>query len=449
MDFTHSGVFSQKVKEFYWTVTRAVGLGFLHDGSRIKPKPQKIHKKGLLGLGASSPSGIAEVLCTAHSALDSARTALLERHSDISVLRRFVWNVLLGLPIVTLGVSYRLYQASRWASHAAETGLGGRPIRFLSRILRSPRSVSSSSADAAASAANSTVRAVTGCPAVIVPPAQKTLSALICNYNDSAFIGTAIAAMAAQKRLPDELLIMDDGSTDNSVAIMTQYADKYPWIKIYKRETNAGYISGISELTAIAKGDFIHRGTSDDYALPNFVSLTMEQAERHPQVGIVSGELLNRNESHTGTVHIARRDWRSGYVSPEIYLHDYLECSEPSCTLAPSTIFRRAVIDEVGGWRRDLDIWDVSFVLQAAALKYGMCYVNAQVYTWVDRPRRWTANTNVDLAKTARMCLRYYELMCSPEFRPLFGETFPRQWLKSNLNQGVHALYENTVRQFG
>jgi glycosyltransferase involved in cell wall biosynthesis len=307
----------------------------------------------------------------------------------------------------------------------------------------------SASADTAASPTNSSAPAVIDGPAVIIPPTRKTLSALICNYNDGAFIGTAIAAMAAQKRLPDELLIMDDGSTDNSVDVMTWYADKYPWIKIYRRETNAGYISGISELTAIAKGDFVHRGTSDDYALPNFIALTMEQAERHPQVGIVSGELLNRNESHTGLVHIGIRDWESGYVSPEVYLHDYLERSEPYCTLAPSTIFRRAVIDEVGGWRRDLDIWDVSFVLQAAALKYGMCYVDAQVYTWIDRPRRWTANTNKDLAKTASMCLRYYELMRSPEFRPLFGETFPCQWLKCNLNQGAQALYESTVDQFG
>ena len=44
MNSTHSSIFSQKLKEFYWTVTRAVGLGFLHDGSVAK------HRTGLLGV---------------------------------------------------------------------------------------------------------------------------------------------------------------------------------------------------------------------------------------------------------------------------------------------------------------------------------------------------------------------------------------------------------------
>ena len=44
MDSPNSSVFSQKLKEFYWTVTRAVGLGHLHDGSSNK------HQNGLLRL---------------------------------------------------------------------------------------------------------------------------------------------------------------------------------------------------------------------------------------------------------------------------------------------------------------------------------------------------------------------------------------------------------------
>src|SRR5208283_5787415 len=36
MDYTNSSIFSQKLKEFYWAVTRAVGLGILHDGSVYK-----------------------------------------------------------------------------------------------------------------------------------------------------------------------------------------------------------------------------------------------------------------------------------------------------------------------------------------------------------------------------------------------------------------------------
>jgi len=44
MEFTRSSILSQKLKEFYWTVTRAIGLGYLHDGSGGK------HRNGLLRL---------------------------------------------------------------------------------------------------------------------------------------------------------------------------------------------------------------------------------------------------------------------------------------------------------------------------------------------------------------------------------------------------------------
>jgi len=51
VDSIISSVFSQKLKEFYWTVTRAVGLGFLHDGSGYKHLKRLLKlRKSLLGL---------------------------------------------------------------------------------------------------------------------------------------------------------------------------------------------------------------------------------------------------------------------------------------------------------------------------------------------------------------------------------------------------------------
>lgn len=283
-------------------------------------------------------------------------------------------------------------------------------------------------------------------PAPMSPPQPQTLSALICNYNHARYLPDAIDAVLAQRRLPDELIIMDDGSTDDSSSVLQRY-EHYSWIKIVRKTKNEGYIKGINDLTALARGDFIHRGTSDDYMLPNFVSDLMEQAERYPKVGIVSGKMSNATEGSPARSVIGINGWSTGYKSP-LQFRRYLEMSDPTCTLAPSTIFRREVVNELGRWRADLDIWDVSFTLQLAALRYGAAYVDAPVYTWVHRPAGWTRTTNKNAEKVQAMFARYYELMRSKEFKEDFGTVFPDLWLRANFHLVAETQFETMVKSF-
>ena len=222
-------------------------------------------------------------------------------------------------------------------------------------------------------------------PAILSVPERRTISALICNYNHAEYLDNAINAVLMQTRRPDELLLMDDGSTDGSFAIMQRHAGKHPFIKAFRKERNEGYIKGIQQLTALAKGDYIHRGASDDYMLACCVEELMGQAERHPESGIVSGVLLNLCEADGRLDILNVPGWRTGPIEPERYRREYLEAGDPRRSLAPSTIFRRDAVNALGGWRDDLDSWEVTFLLHAAALKYGMCYVERPVYTWLSR----------------------------------------------------------------
>jgi glycosyltransferase involved in cell wall biosynthesis len=260
---------------------------------------------------------------------------------------------------------------------------------------------------------------------------KQTLSALICNYNHAHFLPDAIEAILGQTRLPDEILLMDDGSSDNSWEIMQSYAARDQRIQIFRKEKNEGYIPGINELTERATGDFIHRGASDDAMRPRFVEFMMHGAERRPDVGIVSSVLLNRKEDETRVTAVGIPVFDTGYVTPESVLKDYMEKSDANTTLSASTIFRRDVVNELGGWPVDLGIWDVSYILQAAALKYGMYYVDAPLYTWVDREQGLTRRDNSDLLKSLAVCARYFERMAAKENGLLFGDFFPIYWVNT------------------
>ncbi|MGH8670739.1 MAG: glycosyltransferase family 2 protein [Burkholderiales bacterium] len=369
---------------------------------------------------------------TASGAPLSISSALFEAHGLVSRClkritfemrqpKRFVAQVLLGFPKISLELSARAHQA---IVRMLQRGLARTIFKVLLRV---------SGRRAGISAPKVSVIGDRQKLPVAGHGERKTISALICNFNHAKYIATAVEAVIAQTRRPDELLIMDDGSTDDSFDIIKRYADKYSWIRAFRREQNKGYISGISELTKIATGDFIHRGASDDYMQPRFIAMTMEMAERYPTVGIVSTALTSFNEQSGFTSVLDIPWWNTGYQSPHQFLHDYLEVADPRSTLAASTIFRKAVVDELGGWREELDTWDVSFVLQAAALKYGMVYIDVPAYTWCYRRGAWTHSSNINEAKAIPVCRRYFALMHSPEFRDLFRDVFPGLWLRANL----------------
>jgi len=62
---------------------------------------------------------------------------------------------------------------------------------------------------------------------------KSTLSVIMSNYNHSRFLPEALDAIVNQSRQPDEFIIIDDASTDNSVEIIQSYASRYPFIKLY------------------------------------------------------------------------------------------------------------------------------------------------------------------------------------------------------------------------
>jgi len=274
---------------------------------------------------------------------------------------------------------------------------------------------------------------------IVAPTAQpaafprRTLSALMCNYNHARYIEKAITAVVTQSRPPDEYLILDDASTDDSVAVIERFAARFPFIKLVRKHKNGGNSRGINELVEMATGDYIHQGAADDFMLPGFIEQAMRLAEEFPHAGIISGEMIHHYEDTGEVLKVEIPGWTTGYVSPEKYLHEYLEVGDPTCTLSATTLFRRDAFLSAGGMRPELGIWDVSFVLQASALRHGMCYLNAPVYTWVCRPSGLTRKENVDLGRSVETYQNYARLMRSPEFRDLFSEKFVRMWLLANM----------------
>lgn len=95
---------------------------------------------------------------------------------------------------------------------------------------------------------------------------RNLISIIIPVYNASAFISNTIDNLLAQE-VEKELLLVNDGSTDNSLNILNDYAQKYSCIKVLN-QTNQGVSSARNHAIEVAQGEFLIFVDSDDLLEP-------------------------------------------------------------------------------------------------------------------------------------------------------------------------------------
>jgi peptidoglycan/xylan/chitin deacetylase (PgdA/CDA1 family) len=83
---------------------------------------------------------------------------------------------------------------------------------------------------------------------------HSTVSLIIANYNYGRFAPEAIESALRQTVYPDEILFIDDGSTDNSIEIAGRYGDH---IRIVRNKKNLGIIKTFNKAASLTKGDYI------------------------------------------------------------------------------------------------------------------------------------------------------------------------------------------------
>ncbi len=114
-----------------------------------------------------------------------------------------------------------------------------------------------------------------------------TVSVVIATYNRAAMVRQAIEAALAQSRPPDEIVVSDDASTDDTPAVLAQLAAAYPNVRVFRRETNSGGIGNWNDAVKHARGDFIALCSDDDRFMPGHLEASLAYLETHSDIGLV------------------------------------------------------------------------------------------------------------------------------------------------------------------
>ena len=123
-------------------------------------------------------------------------------------------------------------------------------------------------------------------------------------FNEEANIGKTLDSLAAQTHLPSRLIVVNDGSTDNTAAIVEQYAGRHPWIRMVHKSGEAYHAPGGKIVQAFYAGfatidedfDFIVKLDADQVLPENYFAHIARMFLDDPQLGIAGGiAIIERN----------------------------------------------------------------------------------------------------------------------------------------------------------
>ncbi len=249
------------------------------------------------------------------------------------------------------------------------------------------------------------------------------LSVIVPNYNHGRYLRAALRAHLYQTRPPLEVIVVDDASTDDSVAIVEWLAKEHPRLRLIRLAENGGVNAAINRGLREAKGDYVCFSAADDLVTADFAARSLETLARYPAAAFCFSDR-------------AYRVGDSGRVEP-----DPLHLSDGPCFLPPArlrqlfkrgwfalggfVVYRREAIVAAGGFVEDLYSWADTFANGVLGFRQGACYVPEVLFVTRRLPGSYSVMCSQKRHVRREMTYRVVDLLRSPRFRdvaPSFRE---------------------------
>lgn len=189
-----------------------------------------------------------------------------------------------------------------------------------------------------------------------VPAADGTVTVGIPCYNHGKFLPEAIASLMAQTRPVDEILVLDDCSTDDSLQTARKLAEENPKVKVLGFPENMGCQMAKTQMAYRAQGDFFMVLSADDLVEPTFVERVMAKFKENPWLEFVASQTRFVKEDLTPLepdnmlwrvpqcINRGREEWLGTLYNGNHYFG--------------AGIYRTRMISDVGGWKKEFKVID-------------------------------------------------------------------------------------------
>jgi glycosyltransferase involved in cell wall biosynthesis len=199
------------------------------------------------------------------------------------------------------------------------------------------------------------------------------VSVIIPTYNRSKLLRVAVESVLAQTYPAIEIIVVDDGSKDDTAAVIAEYAGHVTYIE----QANAGVSAARNTGFRASSGEYINFLDDDDTFMPTKIERQVAVLEAQPEAGLVHCGYHHVNEE--GTVLDTTGVLPEGHVLKELVCESFLTVHSP--------LIRRQCLEQVGlfdetlPWTADGDLW-----LRIALAGYPFACVQEPLCTYLVHP---------------------------------------------------------------
>jgi len=255
-----------------------------------------------------------------------------------------------------------------------------------------------------------------------------SISIVITCYNHARFLGEAIESALAQTPPPAEVIVVDDGSTDDS----REVAARYPSVRCMT-QTNAGVAVARNTGWRASRGEYVVFLDGDDRLVPGALDVGARCLDAHPECAFVFGRCQRIGADGA---RLALDPW-----TPVHHGH-YRELLRDNYIWMPATVmYRRSALDAAGGFDPASDhACDYDLYLRVTARGPVLCHGEI-VAEW----RLHDANVSYDASVMLRSTLRTYRrqamhVATDPDLREAY-EAGRRFWADRYGNAAMDSLF--------
>ncbi len=189
----------------------------------------------------------------------------------------------------------------------------------------------------------------------MIPQSSPRVSVILPTFNRASILPEAVESVLAQTYQNFEILIIDDGSTDNTASVVAERFGGDPRV-FYLRRGNGGPAAARNEGLRHARGEYVAFQDSNDLWLAPKLSLQIQHLDAHPDLAMTFCDVFDRGGPPNGRTRFQGKRYRC-----DTTLSGIVQAEFPMCT--PAVVIRRGILERVGFFDEsmtcceDWDLW--------------------------------------------------------------------------------------------
>ena len=208
--------------------------------------------------------------------------------------------------------------------------------------------------------------------------AGATVSVVIPCHNYAQYVRQAVGSALGQQGVEVEVIVVDDASSDDSLAVVRALAEQDPRVRVIANEQNLGPVGTFNRGLAAATGEFLVRLDADDLLTPGSSARAVAVMQQLPDVGLVYGHPLHFTGDRRPPARMSPDGWL--VWSGREWLGS--RCRDGTNVItSPEAVMRHSVVDRVGGQRPLAHTHDMEMWLRMAA-HADVAYVEGADQAW-------------------------------------------------------------------